>query len=472
MTSNWRTLLLIPALLLLMVVIGRAITDQPFIPIAITASVIVAIVTFRNPENGLLIIVFSMLLSPEISIGSISAGNIPGRDIGIRVDDILIIVVFIAWLAHIATDKDWKGFIKTPFDKLMLFLTALYFVSTSIGIIAGYTTLLKASLFMLKYIEYFIIFWMVANITRNKETITNYLTAGLITWLIVTIFAYTLIATGVKTYAPFDSQVGGEPASLGGYYIIIFALLFSFFLHTETFIRKTLLMAGILFMLAPFIKTLSRASYLAFVPMVLTILLMTKKGKAKFGLILIIGTILFPVLFPKMTAETIDRVQYTFTGEHTAGYQSVSLGDTKISDQSALERVLSWQRTLNVYFPRTVLTMLIGNGITGIRFTEGQFFLVLGELGIFGVIAFYLLQFKILKISYKLYNLTPDNTAKSISLAMMASVIGLTFHALTTNSYIIVRIMEPFWFLAGLVAILYEMTKEDIENPKPAISVQ
>jgi len=119
------------------------------------------------------------------------------------------------------------------------------------------------------------------------------------------------------------------------------------------------------------------------------------------------------------------------------------------------------------YFPRTILTMLIGNGITGIRFTEGQFFLVIGELGIFGVIAFYLLQFKILKISYTLYNLTADNTAKSLSLAMMAIVIALTFHALTTNTYIIVRIMEPFWFLVGLVAIMYEMTQEEIANPKP-----
>jgi len=43
----------------------------------------------------------------------------------------------------------------------MLFLTALYLGSTSIGIIAGYTTFLKASLFTLKYIEYFIIYWMV-----------------------------------------------------------------------------------------------------------------------------------------------------------------------------------------------------------------------------------------------------------------------------------------------------------------------
>lgn len=470
MTSNWRTLLIIPALLILMVVIGRSITDQPFFPIAIVASVIVAIVTFRNPENGLLVIIFSMLLSPEITIGKISGGNMPGRDIGIRVDDILIIVVFIAWLAHIAMDKEWKGFLKTPFDKLMLFLTALYIASTSIGVIAEYTSFLKASLFTLKYIEFFIIYWMVVNITRNRETIKNYLTAGVITWVIVTIYAYTLIPSGMKTHAPFDSQVGGEPASLGGYYIIIFALLFSFFLHAETFIKKAVAIAGIIFLLTPFIKTLSRASYLAFIPMVLTILLMTKKGKAKFGLILLIGAILSPLLFPTMTAETIDRIQYTFTGSHNVGYESLSVGDTKISDQSALERVFSWKRTMNEYFPRTILTMLIGNGITGIRFTEGQFFLLIGELGIFGVIAFYLLQYRIFKISYKLYNMTVDNMAKTISLAMMASIIGLSFHAITTNSYIIVRIMEPFWFLVGLVAILYEMTKEKLENPKLASS--
>jgi len=70
----------------------------------------------QEPGNGLLIIVFSMLLSPEISAGS--AGD---RDIGIRVDDLLIIVVFVAWLTHIALDKDWKGFVKTRLISLCFF---------------------------------------------------------------------------------------------------------------------------------------------------------------------------------------------------------------------------------------------------------------------------------------------------------------------------------------------------------------
>jgi O-antigen ligase len=114
--------------------------------------------------------------------------------------------------------------------------------------------------------------------------------------------------------------------------------------------------------------------------------------------------------------------------------------------------------------------MLIGNGVTGIRFTEGQFFVVIGEIGLLGVIAFYWLQLKIILVSYKLYNISSDVVSKSLPLAMIAIIVGLTFHAITTNTYIIVRIMEPFWFLAAMVAVLYDLAARDAEPEaiKPA----
>jgi hypothetical protein len=38
-----------------------------------------------------------------------------------------------------------------------------------------------------------------------------------------------------------------------------------------------------------------------------------------------------------------------------------------------------------------------------------------------------------------------------ISLGFLAGFIGLCGHALGTNTFIIIRIMEPFWLLAGIV---------------------
>jgi hypothetical protein len=44
----------------------------------------------------------------------------------------------------------------------------------------------------------------------------------------------------------------------------------------------------------------------------------------------------------------------------------------------------------------------------------------------------------------------------------MAGFIGLLFHATAANTFIIVRIMEPFWFTAGMVMMLPEMEKSHV----------
>jgi len=41
-----------------------------------------------------------------------------------------------------------------------------------------------------------------------------------------------------------------------------------------------------------------------------------------------------------------------------------------------------------------------------------------------------------------------------MALGFVAGTIGLVVHALGANSFIIVRIMEPFWFFAAVVVSL------------------
>jgi hypothetical protein len=49
----------------------------------------------------------------------------------------------------------------------------------------------------------------------------------------------------------------------------------------------------------------------------------------------------------------------------------------------------------------------------------------------------------------------------------MAGFIGLLFHATAANTFIIVRIMEPFWFVTGMVMMLLELEKPQAILPKP-----
>jgi O-antigen ligase len=462
---NLRYALLVPVVLLLVVFAGKLSLIDPFIFVTGLLCILIALVTFHNPVNGLIIIVFSMLLSPEIRVA-----DVPGRPLAIRMDDIMIIVMFISWLAYTGLNKNWQGFIKTPLDPYLLLLSAIYVLSTAIWVIFGTLNPLKGTFYILKYLEYFILYWIVVNSVTHLEDVNRLLIPGLITAVIVTIYAYSLMPSHERVYAPFNIG-GGEPASLGGYYLVILAIVCSFLLHAEQTSQILISGALILFILPAFIKTLSRASYLALIPLLATIFLLTKKRKIIFGMVLLFGAVVFPLLFPSMYAEMINRVGATFTSGHSEQFSKYEIGSgsTKITDQSALERISSWRMVVKDKFSRNIVTMLIGCGVTGLGFVEGQFFLVLGETGIVGTLVFYLLMLKIIFIGYRTYRESSDVLSQSLSLGLVAGLIGILFQSLTTNSFIIVRIMEPFWVLTALVIMLPELKQK---SQQQAIAVK
>jgi hypothetical protein len=55
------------------------------------------------------------------------------------------------------------------------------------------------------------------------------------------------------------------------------------------------------------------------------------------------------------------------------------------------------------------------------------------------------------------YKKVQSSLFKGISLGYIAGLIGLLVHGIGTNTFIIVRIMEPFWFLTGMVMMLPEL---------------
>jgi len=467
---NLRYFFLLPFLLFFLFYIGKLITGTPLIVIAVACALAIGLITFQNPKNGLIVLVFSMLLSPQLILL-----DIPGRPLTVRIDDLLIIVVFIAWLGHIGITKDWKGFVKTDLDFPIVLLLILYVLGTSRGILFGtVANPLKALFFTLKYVEYYILYWLAANLIDSKEVIKKCLIAGVITLVAVTIYAYSQFGDPGGVAAPFDWG-GREPASLGGYYLIIYAVIFAFLLHAESIKQRMLSFALILFLLPPFVKTLSRASYLAFFPMILTMLLLTRKGKTMLGGMLLLGVLIFPIVFHGLYSDMTRRVMITFTGTHDENFQSYRVGSAKISDQSALERIKSWRWVVSERFARNPLNMLIGSGVTGLGFIEGQFFLVLGETGILGAVIFYWILFRIFRISYRIYRSSSETIPQSVSLAAAASVVGLLFQSLTTNTFIIVRIMEPFWFLVALAMIMPDIfagsgiSADGTLQPAPAI---
>jgi hypothetical protein len=429
----------------------------------IILAVLVLIVSFYNPEVGLLFLVFSMLLSPEIKLA-----ELPKRDVVVRIDDLLIFAVLIGWFMKSVFIKKLEVIV-TPLLLPMFAYTFISIISTFLGILNGDVMFQKAFFYLLKYVEYFVIYFLVTNIVKDKKYILVYLVGFIITAIIVNIHGYTLIGKVDRIYAPFDApqavigsgEVGaGEANTYGGYLIIIMSLAISLFCYSNLPVQNLFYLFFIIFSLVPFAYTLSRSSYLGIVPAIGTILILTeKKRNFLLGLILVI-VLLSPILFKDAVNAVVNRVKVTFSGPLYSDEKATIFG-LQIEDLSALARVSSWKKVFTTFLLKRPI---LGYGVTGVGLVDTQIPLILGEVGLVGFFTFFWLIFKVYKETIKIFKTIKEQKFKPLPLCIISSLTGLLFQSIGANTFIIIRIMEPFWFLCGMVMVLEFLSKEEVVN--------
>jgi hypothetical protein len=96
--------------ILIALLTGYSITQYP--PSAILLGVLALIiftVSFINIEWGLYILIFSMLLSPELMVGDTARTSL-GRGVTLRLEDFLLAVIGLSWFARNAVKKELGRF--------------------------------------------------------------------------------------------------------------------------------------------------------------------------------------------------------------------------------------------------------------------------------------------------------------------------------------------------------------------------
>lgn len=408
------------------------------------------LLTLISTDAAMVFLIVSMLWSPEIGLGVVQ----PDRAVVLRLDDFLLGVVFLTWLAKLAINKQ-LGFLRsTPLNvPLGLFLVSCL-VSTGWGILNGSVKNPLASFFyFLKYFEYFFLFFMVVNVVRERRQIALFLKAMFATAVGVSLFGYWQLmvhGTRMRVTAPFEG-LHPEPNTLAGYLLLMLAICAGLLLSSPSGSRRLFLLGMIGLMLPPFVYTYSRSGYAAFLVMYLTLCMFSKRHKPLLFALLVLGGLAVQAILPQTVFE---RVAETFDPS-----SAVTIGGLGLSLSPAY-RLMMWQ----VMFDRWMQHPLLGFGVSGIGFfVDGQYLLVLGELGLTGLAIFLWIRWKLLKMSYAHYRTLEDPLAKGISLGFLAALVGLLLFSFGGNVFIIVRIMEPFWFLAAMVMVLPQ-----VMAPEPA----
>src|SRR5262245_11873260 len=252
-------LVLAPFAVLLAIYIGRAPLVQPVVA---AAAVVLFAVAFLHAEAGLVLLVASMLLSPEIPLGAAGAGGLEAsRTVILRTEDLVLLLVGLGWLARMAIHKDLGAIRRSRLNTAIALYVACCLGSTLLGIEGGRVKPLVGLCYVAKYVEYFFIFSMTLNHVRTPERLRRILTALLATAAIIVLYAWWQVPRGIRPSAPFEGAQG-EPNTLGGYLVLITAIASALALHAPALPWRRA--AGVLALLAipPLVLTLSRSSWL------------------------------------------------------------------------------------------------------------------------------------------------------------------------------------------------------------------
>ena len=427
---------------------------MPFwVSAGLVVGVAVFIVCFVNVEISLYLLVFSMLLSPEFGVGSLGGGSstTASRGITIRSEDLLLLVMGFAWLARMAVHKDLGLVRDTALNRPIALYTVGCFFATGMGLMMGHVSGVTGFFYVLKYIEYFVVYYMVANNVHSRSQIKRLVGAMLLTALIVSLTAIAQIPSGDRVSAPFEGD-SGEPNTLGGYLLLIGAVAGALLLQLRAGRPFYLLLGLVGIMFAPFLATQSRGSYLA-LPFVYLSLMVLYPARRRAMALIMLGAVAIGIGW--MPASVRERISYTFNQGYTQ-QERVAVGGVQL-DTSTSERLRSWEHA----FKDAAASPIWGFGVTGYGFLDAQYPRVLVETGLLGCVLFFLLIRTVWREGRQLLRITRDPLYGGLAAGLLAGTVGLLVHALGANTFIIVRIMEPFWLLVGLVVSALHIEEAD-----------
>jgi O-Antigen ligase len=434
--------------LAVMLALGLTLTT-PTVGLKATLGFFLVLIAFTSVPAALYLLIFSMLLSPEIAVGRVEGRGVGVRELSFRLDDVFLVIIGFGWLVKTVVYRELGLFRETPLNRPIAAYMIVCVVATLVGVLAGRVQPVTGFFFVLKYFEYFFVYFMVVNHVTSKQQVVGLVTALLVTGFIISLYAIYQIPSGQRATAPFEGEVG-EPNTLGGYLVFLLAIVTGLLIHMKTGpIRVVLLVLGGCGLLA-LMATLSRSSYLAGAVLVLAVGA-SQWRKPRVLVLLLLAMAILPLFAPDNVKT---RINETFFGRQYGG--EIQVGMVGL-DLSTSERLRSWAYVLQDWVHNPIL----GRGITGYAWADAQYVKIIGETGLAGLLCFIVITARLWLSTRRIYATEDDPFAKGLALGVWLGLVAMLAHAVGANTFIIIRIMEPFWLCAGLVMILPRLSNAE-----------
>src|SRR3989441_11227725 len=403
----------------------------------------VFLMVFVKTEIGLYLVIFPRTRSPQWGGGG---GTIPeGRRILVRREDFLLLVVAFSWLAKTAVNKELGLAVKTPLNRPILAYVAATAIATLIGYATGTVAGVGGLFYVLKYVEYFIVYYMVVNNLVDRRQAWRLVTAAFLTAVIVSLIGMTQIPSGQRVSAPFEGK-DGEPNTFGGYLLLLMAVAGGIALETARLRIRALCLGLVGLMSIPFMFTLSRTAYVGVIPALVAMTVLSSRRRVMVAA-LAVALVASPLVMTLFPGTVMKRVRYTFEPER--GQPTIRVGAVGF-DPSTSARLISIKQAFEGFTQRPIF----GYGVTGFAFMDQQFARTLVETGIVGLAAFLGLLWALLKAGVGSPRALRDPEERGLGLGLVAGPDGPLGHPLGAHTFILVPIIWPSWFSSPLPLLL------------------
>lgn len=417
---------------------------------------------------SLITLVIAISISPRIPLDI----SMPGRRFDLRVEDLLLALILLIWLATISFRP---RLYLTPLFKTIATYSLIVLVTTNIAVMTLGISPLKTLLYFLKELEYFLIFFIVANLIRSESDIRFLISTILIAGVFNAIWVAIQLNTGdfhslfyvrrelssavyeseflLESYGP---HLIGEasPLSTGGFFSLAFFLALNslLFYNSPKFRWLYGLLCVVFF--SGVCLSFSRVSILgSLVGLAVLLFQASLRCRIKFA-----GFILIMLAIVTLAVNQLDVPIFT------AGRLSLTAIEGSLAERTGE----IWGPLLNEGQNRFFLGF--GKGALGTlqnleaKEAHNHYLRVFVESGFFGLIAFVWLLILIISLSVKMFKKSVRPIYKVVSGTALASTISLSLTALVQDAFTPVILNELWWVLIGLTMASWRVSAQTISR--------